>query len=73
MIQSRYYNVNGHRWEARFFRKGQPLPDSDAVVPRQGVWAKPVSSGWDDARFIGESWRYVQMQPDLLQFPKRRG
>lgn len=73
MIQSRYYSVNGHRWEARFFRKGEILPETGFEVPRQGVWAKPVSSGWDNARFVGSSWRFVQMEPDLLHLPERRG
>ncbi len=71
VIQSRYYNVNRHRWEARFFRKGELLPETDLEVPSQGVWAKPASSGWEDALFVGVSWRHVQLEPDLLHLPER--
>jgi hypothetical protein len=69
VIQSRYYKVNGAKWEARFFHKGQSFPETGIGVPRQGVWARPVSSGWEESCFVGESWRFVQMDPDLLYFP----
>lgn len=73
MISSRYYNVNGEKWEARFFRKGDHFPDTlDRIVPKQGVWARPVDFGWDHSVFVGHSWKHVNMDVDLLHFPSRR-
>ncbi len=71
MIASRFYSVKGNKWEARFFHKGDIFPDGDVKVPRQGVWARPVDFGWEFASFVGESWRSVQMETDLLYFPER--
>jgi hypothetical protein len=72
MIQSRFYRVNGTKWEARFFHKGEMFPDTDTKVPRQGVWARAVSDGWDRACFAGNSWRSVTMDTDLSVFPERK-
>ncbi len=72
MIQSRFYNVHGVRWEARFFRKGETFPGSDAESPRQGVWMKPVNSGWESRLFVAESWKYVDMEPDVRYLPHPR-
>jgi hypothetical protein len=64
--------VQGARWEARFFSKGETFPESDFKAARQGVWARPVSFGWEDARFVGSSWGSVQLDPDLLYFPEKK-
>ena len=72
MIASRFYNAKGVKWEARFFHKGDIFPEGDLKVPRQGVWARPVDFGWEFATFVGESWRLVQMETDLLHFPERK-
>jgi len=72
LIQSRFYNVNGVKWEARFFRKGETLPDTNIEAPRQGIWAKPADSGWEHAAFVGHSWASVQFDPDLLYFPEKK-
>lgn len=72
MIQSRFYRVNGTKWEARFFQKGDAFPDTDIKVVKQGVWARPVSGGWDTACFVGHSWRFVTMDVDLSVLPERK-
>jgi len=72
VIESRYFRANGIKWEARFFRKGEMFPEADAQAPRQGVWARPVDFGWEFANFVGESWRFVRMDPDLLHIPERK-
>lgn len=72
MIESRYYNVRGTRFEARFFRKGEVFPDTELIVPRQGVWARPESFGWSGAFFAGTSWQSVQMQVDVVYFPDQQ-
>ncbi|GEM_PF-1100838 len=72
MIASRFYSANGVKWEARFFHKGDTFPEGDVKVPRQGVWARPVDFGWEFASFVGESWRFVHMDTDLLHFPERK-
>ncbi|MBM4326531.1 MAG: hypothetical protein FJ118_05125 [Deltaproteobacteria bacterium] len=72
MLTNRYYNVKGTRWEARFFRKGEPFPDMAHPAPRQGVWARPASSGWDQALFLAPSWNAVQLDPDVLYLPERK-
>jgi len=69
VIQSRFYSVNGTKWEARFFNKGEVFPESDRNVSRQGVWARPVSGEWERAIFVGSSWMSVRMTPDVLYFP----
>jgi hypothetical protein len=72
MIQSRYYKVNGRRLEARFFRKNEVFPGTtDLLVPRQGVWARDVREAWNAARFIADSWRFVEMDLDVLFLPER--
>ncbi|MFH1114285.1 MAG: hypothetical protein V1792_10215 [Pseudomonadota bacterium] len=66
MIQNRFYNLNGEKWEARFFRKGEFFPDTGGQeVPRQGVWARSEYSGWECAVFVGTSWRFVNMDPSV--------
>jgi hypothetical protein len=72
MIESRYYTINGIKWEARFFQKGNAFPDTTAVVSRQGVWARPVGSGWEQARFIGSSWKFVRLDSDVFYLPERK-
>ncbi|MEW6347434.1 MAG: hypothetical protein AB1646_00100 [Thermodesulfobacteriota bacterium] len=72
MIQSRFYNVNGAKWEARFFRKGETFPDSPALSSRQGVWIRPVGAGWEGWIFVAESWKYVEMEPDVAYLPDPR-
>ncbi|MEW6113486.1 MAG: hypothetical protein AB1664_15245 [Thermodesulfobacteriota bacterium] len=72
MVTSRYYNVNGIRWEARFFRKGDPFPDTMVSALRQGVWARPASSSWNQAVFLGPSWNAVQLDTDVLYLPERK-
>ncbi len=69
MIESRFYNVRGVKWEARFFRKGESLPESDAIALKQGIWARPTSRPWDEAVYVGSSWRFVNMDPDVLYMP----
>jgi hypothetical protein len=71
MVETRFYNVNGVKWEARFFRKAEVLPDTDFVVPKQGVWARPAGCGWDEPRFLGVSWRLVSLDADVLFLPDR--
>jgi len=67
VVESRFYNVKGVRWEARFFLKGELFPDSTCLkVPRQGVWARPMNYGWDRSLFVGESWRFVDMDLDVF-------
>jgi hypothetical protein len=71
MITSRYYNIKGEKWEARFFRKGEMFPATDELkVLKQGVWARPAHSGWEQAVFMGESWKHVSVQMDVLYMPK---
>lgn len=72
MIQSRFYNVNGSRWEARFFQKGERFPDTEREVPKQGIWASPAGSGWDRPCFVGYSWRVVRLDPDVLYLPEKQ-
>lgn len=71
LIQSRYYNVNGGKWEARFFQKGAEFPDTSVSVERQGVWAKPAGSGWDRAVFVAASWRFVELELHVTCMPDR--
>ncbi|MBI5571942.1 MAG: hypothetical protein HY914_18510 [Desulfomonile tiedjei] len=71
MIESRFYNVAGVKWEARFFRKGEEFPDTDRKAPRQGVWARPMHQGWDRSRFVADSWRFVNIDPDTLYLGER--
>jgi len=72
MITSRFYNVNGMRWEARFFRKGDTFPGTESTVPKQGVWARLETADWDSALFVGASWGLIQMDTDVLYLPERR-
>ena len=72
MIQSRFYNVNGVRLEARFFTKGELFPDMDVQVPKQGIWARPVDYGWECAAFVGSSWRFIRFDSDVLYLPDRK-
>jgi len=72
LIQSRFYRVSGNKWEARFFTKGETFPETDLKAPRQGVWARPVSRGWADARFVGSSWGSIRLDPDLFYFPEKK-
>ena len=59
--------MQGARWEARFFNKGETFPETDMSVPRQGVWARqPDSTGWERSVFVASAWRLVQMTPDVL-------
>ncbi len=71
LIASRYYNVRGLKWEARFFRKGECFPHTDVPVPRQGIWASPADGYWEQPTFLGESWRFVNLDPDLIYLPER--
>lgn len=71
-VHSRYYKVDGETWEARFFHKWDRFPESDFVAPRQGVWAKPKSAHWDEAVYVAECWRFVDMDPDVLYLPERK-
>lgn len=70
MIQNRFYRVNGAKWEARFFRKGEVFPDTEMEAPKQGVWARQASHGWDSAYFVGASWRSVNMDLDVRFLPE---
>lgn len=72
LIQSRFYNVRGTKWEARFFAKGETFPESDLKAPKQGVWARPITHGWYEAYFLGPSWGSVQLNPDLLRLPEKK-
>ncbi len=72
MIQNRFYNLNGVRWEARFFRKGDPFPDTVTSASRQGVWMRPVCAGWDRWIFAAESWKHVELEPDVIHIPAPR-
>jgi hypothetical protein len=72
MIDSRFYTVLGEKWEARFLRKGDLFPDTDLLVPRQGVWARQVPDGWEEAVFVGRSWAEVAMDPHVLHMKERK-
>lgn len=72
MIENRYYTVNGTKWEARFFSKGELFPETDTQVPRQGVWARPASRGWETAAYVGHAWAAVHLDPDVLYFPEKK-
>jgi len=72
MIDSRFYNVAGAKWEGRFFQKGTLFPDTDVQVPRQGIWVRLVGGSWEQARFVGNSWRFVRMDADVLYLPDRK-
>lgn len=73
VISCRYYNVQGEKWEACFFRKGDVFPDTEEVtVPKQGVWARNMSLGWEHSCFFGESWRHVSMEAAVLYLPDRQ-
>ncbi|MFH0824737.1 MAG: hypothetical protein V2B18_18445 [Pseudomonadota bacterium] len=73
MIETRYYHVHGSRWEARFFRKGESFPDCQCAATRQGVWGKPVRRGWESARFLADSWRMVEFEPDIVYLSRSDG
>jgi hypothetical protein len=67
VIQSRFYNVQGTKWEARFFSKGETFPETDLRVSRQGIWARRTdSTGWENSVFVASSWSLIQMTPDIL-------
>ncbi len=70
-MTSRYYTVKGRPWEARFLRKGELFPDTETTAPRQGVWARPVPEGWDGAVFLGDSWRFVDLEPAVRYLSDR--
>jgi hypothetical protein len=70
LVDKRYYKINGRKWEARFFTKGETFPETRISATRQGVWGKPVSATWEEALFMGYSWRFVNLDPDLLFFPE---
>jgi hypothetical protein len=72
VIQSRFYNVRGVKWEACFFSKGAVFPDTDVLVPRQGVWARPAQYSWDSACYVADSWRFVRMEHDVLYMPETK-
>lgn len=72
LIQNRYYNVRGVKWEARFFHKGEAFPETSNTVPRQGVWARPLGVEWDRSVFVAASWRFVEFELDLIRFPERK-
>jgi hypothetical protein len=72
VIQSRFYNIAGARWEARFFQKGECFPDTDRTVPKQGIWASLAGSGWDLPCFVGYSWKSVRLDPGVLYFPEKK-
>jgi hypothetical protein len=73
VISNRFYTVNGEKWEARFFTKGEIFPHTDGMkVARQGVWARPVDSGWERGLFVGISWQEVSMDPDVLYMPTHK-
>lgn len=72
MIDRRYYRIGGQKWEARFFQKGERFPDTTIDVSRQGVWACPELQGWDQARFLGNSWRFVNLDIDVSYLPENR-
>lgn len=70
MINNRFYNVDGEKWEARFFTKGEVFPDTDGMTaPRQGVWARPMDFGWERSSFVGVSWQHAKMDVDVLYMP----
>jgi len=49
------------------------FPDTEEVtVPKQGVWARNMSLGWDRSVFVGESWRHVNMEAAVLYLPDRQ-
>jgi hypothetical protein len=72
VIQSRFYNVNGIRLEARFFNKGELYPETDTQVPKQGIWGRSSGSDWDSAVFLGGSWRFIRLDSDVLHLPDRK-
>jgi hypothetical protein len=57
--------------EARFFNKGELFPDMDLQVPKQGIWARPVGYGWEYASYLGNSWRFIRLDSDVLYLPDR--
>ena len=70
-VHNRYYSVNGVKWEARFFHKGDSFPDAmNLQVPRQGVWARPDGRGWENAVFVGTSWQFVNMDLAVQYLPQ---
>jgi hypothetical protein len=72
LADSRYYNINGRKWEARFFTKGETFPETQISVPRQGVWGRPLDATWEESHFLGYAWRLVDLNPDLLFFPESK-
>jgi hypothetical protein len=72
VIESRYYKVNGIRVEARFFRKGEMFPATDLSVPKQGIWLRRAHDTWDCPVFGGASWRFVNLDADVLYFPEKK-
>jgi hypothetical protein len=70
-MRSRFYRVSGARLEARFFQKGEVFPESERVVSRQGVWVRRRGDEWACARYAGASWRFVEMNPDVLYMDGR--
>jgi len=72
MIESRFYRIKGVKWEARFFSKNELFPDTTIEVPKQGIWARPESTGWERACFLGNSWRFINMDLDVSFLPERK-
>lgn len=71
MIESRFYDVKGVKWEARFFKKNEEFPESAGKASRQGIWGKPEGETWEDSRFIAPSWALVDMETAVKYFPER--
>ncbi len=69
MIQNRFYTIRGSKWEARFFAKGEPFPDTDMSAPRQGVWGKPIAEDWSTPRFLGHSWKNLDFDTAVRYLP----
>ncbi|HMK36563.1 MAG TPA: hypothetical protein VK463_15930 [Desulfomonilaceae bacterium] len=72
MIDNRFYNINGIKWEARFFGKGEIFPETEVRAPKQGIWARPVDFDWESAVFLGGSWRFIRLDSDVVYLPERK-
>ncbi len=71
MIQSRFYTVSGMKFEARFFTKGEVFPETNQVVPKQGIWGCFSDADWTEALYLGTSWRFINLDVAVNYMPDR--
>jgi hypothetical protein len=69
LIQTRYYTIGKSRIEAQFFNKGDCFPYTEMTVPKPGIWGHIAGEDWSVVYFLGHSWRFINLNPDVLYLP----